>query len=221
MSSGGISRSDWFWQRMEPHFDHRSDGVGLIVDGRMAQGFVRDCVPDELAVWSWTGAVDEQAAKPWTQTQTGLCVDARVLPHNALPPVRVETMWADDYVARLVGDSRPVIRFDWDVYLVGNSLIYKKERCISEDTEPTFFLRLDPVDVNHLPGHRKQYGFDNHDFRFGRYGWRVAETCLARVPLPEYDIATMTTGQYIPDEGQIWQGSFDVVESADDGKAAR
>ena len=83
------------------------------------------------------------------------------------------------------------------------------------------------------PGHRKQHGFDNHDgFRFGRYGRRVAETCWAGVPLPEYDIATMTpgeymldegetirTGQYIPDEGQIWQGSFDVVESADDGKA--
>ena len=55
MSSGGTNRSDWFWQRMEPHFDHRSDGVGLIVDGRMAQAFVRDCTPDELAVWSWVG----------------------------------------------------------------------------------------------------------------------------------------------------------------------
>ena len=58
----------------------------------------------------------------------GLCVDARVLPHNALPPVRVETMPVGDYLARLVGDSPPVIRSDWDVYLVGNSLIYKKEQ---------------------------------------------------------------------------------------------
>ena len=37
-SSGGINRSDWFWRRMEPHFDHQSDGAGLIVDGRVVQG---------------------------------------------------------------------------------------------------------------------------------------------------------------------------------------
>ena len=52
-SSGGINRSDWFWRRMEPHFDHQSDGAGLIVDGRVVQAFARKCDPDELAVWSW------------------------------------------------------------------------------------------------------------------------------------------------------------------------
>ena len=99
ISSGGINLSDWFWQRMEPHYDHRSDGVGLIVDGRMAQAFVRDCAPDELAVWSWAGPGNGTAAGVWQQTQTGLCVDARVLPRNVLPPVRVETMPVGDYIA--------------------------------------------------------------------------------------------------------------------------
>ncbi len=127
MSSGGTNRSDWFWQRMEPHFDHRSDDVGLIVAGRLAQAFVRDCKPDELAVWAWAGPGDGTAASVWTRTQTGLCVDARVLPHNALPPVRVETMTAGDWVSGLLGSSRPIIRSDWDVYLVEDSLIYVKD----------------------------------------------------------------------------------------------
>ena len=219
MSSGGINRSDWFWQRMAPHFDHRSDGFGLIVDGRMAQAFVRDCTPDELAVWSWVGQGDETAVDSWTQTQMGLCVDARVLPHNALPPVRVETMPVGDYLARLVGDSPPVIRSDWDVYLVGNSLIYKKEQCGPEDAEPTFFLHLDPVDMNDLPSHRKQYGFDNLDFYFRKHLLIKGGVCVARRELPDYAIAATRTGQFTGD-GQIWNGSFNVVEPANDGKAA-
>ncbi len=100
-SSDGNNRSDWFWQRMEPRFDYQAGDVGVIVDGRMAQAFARDCAPDELAVWSWTGA-DEPVAKAWTQTETGLCVDALVLPHDASPPVRADAMTAGDY---LVGDT--------------------------------------------------------------------------------------------------------------------
>ena len=125
---------------------------------------------------------------------------------------------AETSVRWLTGGSPPVIRSDWDVHLVENRLVYVKEPCARADTEATFFLHLIPADVNDLLGHRKRYGFDNLDFRFGRDGWRVGETCLARAPLPKYDIATIRTGQFIPDEGQIWEGSFDVVESADDGK---
>ena len=103
MSSGGSNRSDWFWQRMKPHFDHRSDGVGLIVDGRLAQAFARDCAPDELAVWSWVGLGEETAVDSWTRTQTGLCVNSRVLPHNALPSVSVATMSVSDWVSGAAG----------------------------------------------------------------------------------------------------------------------
>ena len=166
VSSGGTNRSEWFWQRMAPHFDHRSDGVGLVVDGRMAQAFVGDCMPDELAVWSWVGQGDETAVDSWTQTQTGLCVDARVLPRNALPPVRVESMSASDWVSGPLGGGRPIIRSDWNVYLVEDRLIYAKDQCSPEDAEPMFFLHLAPVDVNDLPTHRKQHGFDGFHFEF-------------------------------------------------------
>ena len=210
----------WIWKRMAPHFDFQSDGAGLLVDGRLVQTFARECDPDELVVWSWVGQGVETAVDFWTQTETGLCVDERVLPHNALPPDRVETMSLDDYAARLVGDRPPLIRSDWDVYLIENRLIYVKEQCGPEDVDARFFLHLYPVDVNDLPGHRRQHGFDNHDFNFGRHGRRGGETCLAAVPLPGYDIATIGTGQFVPGEGQIWNGSFDVVEPADDGKAA-
>ena len=196
--SGGINRSDWFWQRMEPHFDYQSGDVGLIVDGRLAQAFVRNCAPDDLAVWSWVGAADERVVKAWTQTETGLCVDARVLPHDASPPVRVEAV-------------PPVIRSDWDVYLSENSLIYVKEPCAPADVDATFFLHLDPVDVNDLPSQRKQYGFDNLDFNFDERAAILDGKCLAEIPLPEYAISEIRTGQYVPVDGgynHLWKGKI-------------
>ena len=223
MSSGGIRRSDWFWQRLEPHFDHRSDGVGLIVDGRAAQAFVRNCAPDELAAWSRVGSGEETAVDSWTRTQTGLCVNSRVLPHNSLPSVRVATMSVSDWVSGPLAGGRPIIRSDWDVYLVEDSLIYAKDQCSPEDTEPSFFLHLDPVDRNDLPDHRKQYGFDNLDFAFGHHLLIKGGVCVARRELPvrDYAIAAIRTGQFIGDGENIWEGSFDIVEPADDGNAAR
>ena len=220
MSSGGTNRSDWLWQRMAPHFDHRSDDVGLIVDGRLAQAFVRDCKPDELAVWSWVGQGEETAVDAWTQTQTGLCVNARVLPHNAIPPVGVETMTVGDWVSGPLGSSRPIIRSDWDVYLVEDRLIYAKDQCSPEDAEPMFFLHLDPVDMNDLPDHRKQYDFDNLDFAFRNHRILIeGEVCVAIRELPDYAIAAIRTGQFVPGEGQIWNGSFTYNSLSDKSEA--
>ena len=221
MPSGGINRSDWFWQRMKPHFDHRSDGVGLIVDGRTAQAFVRDCTPGELAVWSWVGQGDEPAVDSWTRTQTGLCVDARVLPHDALPPVRVATMSASDWTSGLLGGGLPIIRSDWDVYLVEDSLIYVRDSCSPEDVEPEFFLHVDPVDVNDLPSHRKQHGFDGFNFVFRNYLLIEGGVCVARRELTDfaYAIAAVRTGQFNGD-GQIWNGGFDLAGPSGDGQAA-
>ena len=221
MSSGGTNRSEWFWQRMAPHFDHRSDGVGLIVDGRMAQAFVGDCMPDELAVWSWVGQGDETAVDSWTQTQTGLCVDARVLPHNALPPVRVESMSVSDWVSGPLGGGRPIIRSDWDVYLVEDRLIYAKDQCSPEDAEPTFFLHLAPVDVNDLPSHRKQHGFDGLNFDFRNHLLIKEGICVARRELPDYAyaIAAVRTGQFKGEGKKIWEGSFTFNSPPDKSEA--
>ena len=126
-----------------------------------------------------------------------------------------------DYVASLTGDSRPIIRSDWDVYLVEDSLIYARHQCSPEDAEPTFFVHLYPVDVNDLPSHRQQHGFDGFHFDFRNHLLLKRGVCVAIQKLPDYAyaIATIRTGQFTG-EGQIWKGSFNVVELADDGNAA-
>ena len=130
-----------------------------------------------------------------------------------------------DYVARLLGDSRPVIRSDWDVYLIENGLVYIKEPCALADTEAKFFLHLHPVDGNDLPDYRKQHGFDNLDFDFKdrRLLFIGGEICVAIRELPDYAGAAVSTGQYVPVDGgynNLWKAGFDLVEPADDGQAA-
>ncbi len=107
--------------------------------------------------------------------------------------------------------NEPVIRSDFDVYLSENTLTYVREPCARADVEATFFLALFPVDVNDLTDHRKQYGFDNLDFRFDWRGVILDGRCMAAVALPEYDIARIRTGQYVPVDGgydHIWEGEI-------------
>ena len=206
----------WIWKRIEPHFDYQSDGAGLLVDGRLAQTFARECDPDELVVWSWDGPGDGTVTRAWTRTQTGLCFTGAVLPPTISSPVRFETMPRSDYLTWLTGGSTPIIHSDWAVYLVEDSLIYAKDQCGLEDDEPTFFVHIDPVDMNDLPSHRKQYGFDGFNFDF-RNHLLDGEVCAAVRELPDYAIAAIRTGQFTG-EGKIWEGRFDVAEPADDGK---
>ncbi len=116
--------------------------------------------------------------------------------------------------------TKPDINSSFDVYLTGKELTYFKEPCVPTDTKLPFFLHIIPADEKNLPSDRKRYGFDNRDFTFSNlphFIWR--EVCVAIRKLPDYAIAEIRTGQFTV-EGQIWEGSFNVVEPADDGKAA-
>ena len=107
--------------------------------------------------------------------------------------------------------GEPVIRSDFDVYLSENTLGYVKDPCAPADTKAMFFLHLYPVDVNDLPDHRRGHGFDNLDFNFHRRGVIFDGKCMARIPLPEYDIARIGAGQYVRVGGgfnHLWKAEF-------------
>ena len=92
----------------------------------------------------------------------------------------------------------PIIRSDFDVYLNGNTLIYVKDACGSDDTAAAFFLAAFPVNESDLPDGSRQRGFQNLDFGFRKNGiWQDGDRCIAIALLPDYDIARISTGQYI------------------------
>ncbi len=113
---------------------------------------------------------------------------------------------ADAY--RAITDTQPLVRSNFDLYLNDNSLHYVRDTCRLDDIRARFFLHIIPHDTNDLPQHRQQYGFVNLDFAFYEHGVRFDGKCLASVPLPDYPIARINTGQWIPDEGKLWEGEF-------------
>ena len=210
-TNGPAHAGAWFFEAMAPHFHHQQGGVAHLVDGRLSQAFAQSCTQDELAVWSWAGQQAEMTARPWTNTETGLCAGALMLPHNTPPPERVDKMTAQEYLTGPVFDRTPEISSDFAVYRIANRLIYARKQCRPADTDAAFFLHLYPVDRNDLPDHCRQYGFDSRDFNFDYYGRNYSGVCLAEVPLPEYGIAAIRTGQYVTiDTGsyRVWEGEI-------------
>ncbi len=107
----------------------------------------------------------------------------------------------------------PTARSTFDIYLRNNTLFYVKHSCRQDDITPMFFLHVTPADPNDLPDYRRESGFDNLDFDFGANGSMADGRCLAIVHLPDYAIASIRTGQYVPDEGRIWTVDITVGES--------
>ncbi len=131
--------------------------------------------------------------------------------------------YVDSFDARAAGrliasveDVRPVVRGGFDVHLDGDRLVYVKDDCRAEDVVAAFFLHLYPVDEADLPEHRRRHGFDNLDFAFEKYGFRGGGRCAAARFLPDYGIAGIHTGQYMPGRDPEWSGrvSSSVFRSA-------
>ena len=90
-------------------------------------------------------------------------------------------------------------------HLDGRRLVYRKAPCAPGEIADTFLLHLYPVNPGDLPEERREYGYENRDFRFGQWGTIRDGQCLASVPLPEYPIARIHTGQYIPGGERLWE----------------
>ena len=214
-SLGKISHSRRVWERMEPRFDYFSDGVGVVLDGRMAQAFAKDCAPSDLLIWNWSdqkyGRTVSLAASPY-RSRANICVDARVLPHSVGRQAQAKMTTLNAYLANLTASGEPIIRSDFDVYISDGSLIYTKSHCSQDDAATRFFASIFPVDANDLLDNHNQRDYDSIDFRFADYGAIVDDgRCWAAVALPGYPIAAIHTGQYVTAEdgyAHIWEGAY-------------
>lgn len=104
--------------------------------------------------------------------------------------------------------NEPIIQSHFNVYLIQlhqDTLVYTKNNCISSDLPDPFFLHVIPADTNDLTIQRRQTGFDNYDFNFDDRGIIFDNKCLAVIPIPDYDIAAIRTGQWHPADGRrLW-----------------
>ena len=105
---------------------------------------------------------------------------------------------------------QPAAQADFDLYRQDNRLIYLRETCADADMAAGFFLHILPVDVADLPADSQAAGFANLDFAFARWGGSFDGKCLATVPLPDYPIKAIRTGQHIPGSGEVWAAELAV-----------
>ena len=156
----------------------------------------------------------------------GKCITQEPLPEYPVARISTgqiageETLWRADLnpsilgrfqemEARLAG-LRPVASGAFDIYWDAGMLVYRRETCAAADVGARFYLHIFPADANDLPDDSREDGFVNRGFDFPEYGARRDGKCLAAAPLPDYDVARIRTGQYIPGQGNLWQADFPV-----------
>ena len=118
-------------------------------------------------------------------------------------------------VSPLAAARRPA---DFQVSLQedGKGLRYVREDCAPADTEPRFFLHIVPRAAADRPSPSPEQGSDNRVFSFAEVGGRLTRgQCQAQIPLPDYPIAALRTGQYIPDQGDLWSTELIVPANPD------
>ena len=152
-------------------------------------------------------------------TGDGGCIATVPLPAYPIATIHTgqfigeDTLWSARFArtppevepAALAGE--PLARSVFDVHRHGDALVYVRDGCTDEDAGAAFFLHVVPIDPGDLPDDRGQYGFDNLDFFLWERGARDGDRCVAVVPLPDYPIASVRTGQY-DGTGEPWTAEF-------------
>ena len=124
---------------------------------------------------------------------------------NLYPPPNPDTLRA---AAAALANRQPNARANFDLYFRDKQLTYLRETCAPADIAANFFLHITPMDTADLPPERQDAGFANQDFPFARYGGPFDGQCLAAVPLPDYPVKAIRTGQYVPGQGEIWSAEL-------------
>ena len=153
----------------------------------------------------------------------GECVAIVPLPDYPIVEIRTgqvgiwsHTLYPSANLARLPAEyaslagQKPDARAAFNLYLQNNRLLYLRETCAAADTAANFFLHITPRSRADLPPERQSYGFANHDFAFAWWGGPFNGPCLAAVPLPDYPIKTIRTGQSRPGQDELWSAELTV-----------
>ena len=124
------------------------------------------------------------------------------------PPLNGEALAFYEKAYQAIASSgEPAARAGFDLYLDvdRDTLSYLKEPCGENDTRGRFFLSVHPVNVEDLPADRRDIGHESLNFTFAPPAGAVFNgKCMATRELPDYDIAKIETGQWVPGGERLW-----------------
>lgn len=126
----------------------------------------------------------------------------------------------EERIDEIVEKSRPVIRGDFDTYITDDrQLVYISDRCTDGNNKSLFLnfpisLTVYPINVGDIPD--PDLGYEFNDFSYIDHFVMDTRRHVVIIDLPDYEVASIRTGQYA-DEGQIWGGKiFGPDYSSDD-----
>ena len=100
-----------------------------------------------------------------------------------------------------------MIQSTYDVYLEGRDLFYLRQDCNETEMGTRIFLHVIPASMSSLTG-GSENGYQRLDFQFADKGRLIGEQCIARRILPDYPISQIVTGQWVPGQDPIWEGTY-------------
>ena len=101
----------------------------------------------------------------------------------------------------------------WNFYHTPGRLTYLKAGSCPRRANPQFFLHIVPVREDDLPAELRGTGFLSREFFWEpeMEPFRFPDgSCPATIPLPDYPIAQIITGQQDPWETQLWEVRLDL-----------
>ena len=113
----------------------------------------------------------------------------------------------------IAASGEPAARSGFDLYLDRDhdTLSYLKAPCGEDDARGRFFLSVHPVNVEDLPADRREVGHESLNFTFAPPAGVVFDgKCMATRRLPDYDIAIIETGQWVPGGERVWAAEIAV-----------
>ena len=105
----------------------------------------------------------------------------------------------------------------FDVYRDGGALVYVKAPCAADDARGRFWLSIFPADEANLSQNARDDGRSHNslNFDFDSYGAMFDGKCVAPRPLPDYPIAAIETGQWVPGGARLWTANFEMDVAED------
>ncbi len=115
-------------------------------------------------------------------------------------------------IYRQVVSGEPVARSHFDVYLGDGTLIHVREPCVREDVPLRVFVEVTPKDPKDarrggVPRWRRGdgNGLEELDVRFRDIGVLFEGKCMAILPLPDYPVSGIRTGQEERGGRVLWE----------------
>ncbi len=191
---------EWSWQVMQRSYEWRYYLAGSVLSHSLHTEEAKRHYPAGSVLTHFPDMEAAARAADFLLTWDRVESDALLTPGNE-HVFLYDSAGMDDLVElyratyQRVVSGEPAARSDFDVYLGDGALFHVREPCVREDLGYRVFVHVVPEDPKDLPGWRRRPGFEMLVFPFQRRGVVFEGKCMAILPLPDYPVSGIRTGQ--------------------------